>query len=120
MICRICKQDKDLALFPKKHYGRCRLCENRRCSIRRAKRGKELRLKAIAYLGGRCQGGNCLLHQTDNQLLLDFHHRNPDQKKFNISDRLGRVGQRWELLQAELDKCDLLCVVCHRLMHSPD
>lgn len=46
--------------------------------------------------------------------LLDFHHRNPNEKDFTIADR-----SRTNLaeLQKEIDKCDVLCSNCHREWH---
>lgn len=46
--------------------------------------------------------------------LLDFHHRNPEEKDFNISDK-SRVPL--EKLQIEINKCDVLCANCHREWH---
>jgi 5-methylcytosine-specific restriction endonuclease McrA len=67
----------------------------------------ELKLKAIAYLGGVCQkcGYKKLPHA------LEFHHRDPSKKEFS----LGLPHTRsWEKMKAEIDKCDLLCANCHR------
>lgn len=44
---------------------------------------------------------------------LEFHHLDPTEKEFEISDR-----RSWEALTAELDKCILLCANCHREYHS--
>jgi len=48
--------------------------------------------------------------------LLDFHHRNPDKKNKNIS-RLVKDGASLKTLQKEINKCDVLCIRCHRLKH---
>jgi hypothetical protein len=42
----------------------------------------------------------------------DWHHRDPDSKSFNVSERWGRSK---EILLAEIEKCDLLCANCHRI-----
>jgi hypothetical protein len=44
---------------------------------------------------------------------LDFHHRNPKTKSFNISEK-KTVGKN--ILLKEIEKCDILCVNCHRRM----
>ena len=46
--------------------------------------------------------------------LFDFHHRNPQEKDFTISD-----NPRASLtsLKEEIDKCDVLCSNCHREWH---
>lgn len=46
---------------------------------------------------------------------MEFHHRDPTQKDFTIADVANRA---WEVIRAELDKCDLLCSNCHRIEHS--
>ena len=46
--------------------------------------------------------------------LLDFHHRNPNDKKYCISDS-SRSSK--ETLMNEIKKCDVLCANCHREWH---
>ncbi len=64
------------------------------------------RAEAIAYLGGKCIDCN----STSG---LEFDHRNPEEKSFNVS---GKLHHSWEKIKAELDKCDLRCVACHMHM----
>ena len=45
---------------------------------------------------------------------LDFHHRDPKQKDFLLSDIRSRG---LNTIQKELDKCDVLCANCHRKLH---
>ena len=46
---------------------------------------------------------------------LDFHHINPEDKKFSIA----RINDylSWGLLKAEIAKCCILCANCHRKKH---
>lgn len=46
---------------------------------------------------------------------LEFHHRDPQNKKFTI----GQKGRRKSLrsLQNEIAKCRVLCANCHRKEH---
>lgn len=46
--------------------------------------------------------------------LLDFHHRNPDEKDFTIAEKI-RIPL--DKLKKEIDKCDVLCANCHREWH---
>lgn len=51
---------------------------------------------------------------------LDFHHRNPKEKEFNIGDNsymTVSLDRFMEQVVPELDKCDLLCPNCHRQEH---
>lgn len=61
------------------------------------------RLQIKEFLGSRCA-----ICGSDHDLEVD--HINPNQKSFTISNRLQI---RWELMQAELEKCQLLCKPCH-------
>ncbi len=63
---------------------------------------------AIEYKGGRCQ----ICGYSKYQGALDLHHIDPSDKDF----ALGQKGytRSWEKIQAELDKCILLCATCHR------
>jgi hypothetical protein len=44
----------------------------------------------------------------------DFHHKDPNEKDFMIS----KQAKSFEAIKAELDKCELLCAVCHRFEHD--
>ena len=86
--------------------GKCKKCladhaKDRRLSIKK---------KCVEYLGGscvRCGYNKCLA-------ALDFHHKNPLEKDFEI----GRKKLlSFEKLRIELDKCELLCRNCHAEEH---
>lgn len=76
------------------------------------RRRKELRLKAINYLGGECS--ICKYHKCLQA--LEFHHLNSRNKSFGLSSR--GLTRSWERIKSELDKCILLCANCHRELHS--
>lgn len=46
---------------------------------------------------------------------LDFHHRDPATKSFNIGEHYGK--HRWKRILEEVAKCDILCSNCHRKLH---
>lgn len=70
---------------------------------------KGLRLKAINHLGGKC----IKCGETNTHVLV-FHHKNPNEKDFNIGHMKGNFEN---VIINELNKCDLLCVNCHHETH---
>ena len=46
---------------------------------------------------------------------LEFHHRDPSTKLFNIGEDYGKHS--WKSILAEVAKCDVLCSNCHRKLH---
>lgn len=46
--------------------------------------------------------------------VTDYHHRDPADKSFKISVA-NQSNMAWDRVQAEIDKCDLLCANCHRI-----
>ena len=58
---------------------------------------------------------NCKNCGESDQACLDFHHRNPKEKDFNVSR--GLEFSRKTILK-EIAKCDVLCSNCHRKLHS--
>ncbi len=77
-----------------------------------ARRRRKIRLRAIEYLGGKCM--KCGYNKYPE--VLEFHHRDPTQKDFNVS-RKGHC-RSWERVSREIEKCDLLCANCHRELHA--
>ena len=66
--------------------------------------------KSINLLGGKCQ--NC---GEDRPWLLSFHHKNPEEKEFTISEI---KNYKWAVIKNEILKCELLCHNCHRQKHN--
>lgn len=60
-------------------------------------------------------GSKCRKCGIDKIYLLEFHHRNPEEKDGELSD-FSR-GYDLTKFMEELNKCDLLCANCHREFH---
>lgn len=63
----------------------------------------------VNYMGGRCTlcGYNRCLRA------LHFHHINPHEKDFDVSQMAY-----WDEIEEELEKCVLLCANCHMEVHE--
>ena len=72
------------------------------------KRRQTVKARAVALLGGSCVV--CGYHKHPGA--LDFHHIDPTTKSFGISS--GGLSRSWQVIQAELAKCVLLCANCRR------
>ena len=70
----------------------------------------KLKERAVKYLGGKCV--KCGYNKCFWE--LDFHHRNANEKDFYIG---AYLVLKWDLIEKELNKCDLLCANCHRETH---
>lgn len=73
---------------------------------------KNLKRKAVAFLGGSCT--KCGYSKYIEA--LEFHHRDPTQKDFSFAAK--GLCRKFEVVRAELLKCDLLCANCHRELHA--
>lgn len=72
--------------------------------MRRRRRVKELLVKEA--------GGACEICGYDRYLgALQFHHRDPAEKSFGLSE--GGFTKSLEKLRLEAGKCVLLCSNCH-------
>ena len=76
---------------------------------------KERKLTLIELKGGCCQ----ICGYSKNSAALCFHHRNPQEKTFNIDGR-KLSNTKWDSLLEESKKCDLLCSNCHLELHNKD
>lgn len=69
--------------------------------------------KAVDYKGGKC----IICGYLKCLAALDFHHKNPLEKDGYGTGAL-KAHWSWEKNKIELDKCVLVCVRCHREIHS--
>lgn len=81
-------------------------------SLKVRERLRRLKERAVSYKGGQC----LICGYSKSISALEFHHRDPQQKDFQVSGK----SASWECLNVELDKCDLLCSNCHRELHGAE
>lgn len=63
-------------------------------------------------------GNVCIKCGFSHPAALEFHHRDPEQKEFEVSTRLSLASVIIDELLVEARKCDVLCSNCHRIEHS--
>lgn len=109
-VCKVCKKSKDDDEFYQTYsYTRyiCKKCENKQRHSWRLQRSREMKRKALDYLGGQCK--KCGYRKS--VYALEFNHLG--DKKYEPT-RMFQKGLSWLLIKKELDKCELLCANCHR------
>ena len=111
--CHRCRRLKSLKQWvcpvcDKEHTNTRAICNS--CS--HAKKRAEIYEMIFEHIGKRA----CEFCDEDRHIqILDFHHDNPYEKKFNISQCMAHTIE--EVL-AEAEKCTLTCANCHRLLHA--
>lgn len=111
--CILCGQSF-IANVPNRQY--CFDCSPIGMSSSDSLRLKKRKVKhiLIEYKGGKCQ--KCGYNRCEGA--LQFHHRNPSEKEFGLSDiNLNNTDYSLQVLLSEADKCDLLCANCHAEEH---
>lgn len=116
--CKCCGKEKPRDGFYRlfgKNYKPEWDCRDSYCipcrSTYSSNRRRIIKEKAIEHLGGKCV--DCGLENAKS-CVYDFHHIDPTQKDFSISNN----SKSFESIKPELDKCILLCANCHRLRHN--
>ena len=104
----ICSDCKKTFLYFRTSGHSLNLCSTCRARSTRLK----LKIKYLDYLGGKCTicGFDKSVHA------LEFHHRIPSEKSFQISGTI----KSWDKVKPELDKCIILCANCHRQVEYGD
>ena len=89
------------------HCTKCR-------TLYRLDKIRELKNNCVQYKGGKCK----ICSYSKNVHALSFHHKDPEQKDFEISKKRWYSSKVFEAIKKELDKCDLLCLNCPAETHS--
>ena len=112
-VCSKCGLEKLESEFHKNGFDRqgkqqyrgyCKDCANKK----ETERYWEKRELAESY------NTKCEKCGEDRTYVLDFHHRNPDEKEFTLG---AKKINREERLLKEIQKCVVLCANCHRAFH---
>jgi hypothetical protein len=110
-VCACCKILKDKSNFQivlkRNKQVLCSYCKS--CTAEKTKnRFRLFKQKCLEYKGNKCK----ICGYNKCPAALDFHHRNPKEKKFGICQSKNRSFN--DNIKRELDKCDILCANCHR------
>ncbi|QNR53844.1 hypothetical protein phiK7A1_054 [Pseudomonas phage phiK7A1] len=84
----------------------CKVCFNNRNMDRYEEKARWL----VEQKGGGCT----LCGYSECTAALEFHHKDPSQKDFQINKRWSMTK---EAILLEIEKCVLLCANCHRETH---
>lgn len=118
--CCFCMEYKILDdFYPKKNsrgMSWCKSCFNKNNTIIYQKnRGLSRKIDFIKKLGGKCS--SCGYNR--NIAAMCFHHINPGNKSFQL-DMRTLSNNSLEVLYKELEKCIVLCHICHMEQHYPE
>lgn len=89
-----------------KLQSECKVC----FSKRNMQRYEDRAVWLIAQKGGGCS----ICGYNKCPAALEFHHKDPNEKEFQINKRWSMSK---EAILKEIDKCVLLCSNCHREEH---
>jgi hypothetical protein len=106
--CKSCKNSLVKTVWKRAPYKPMSSCSPERRTARRASWAKySAKINNwFKVYKATLQCGHC--GESDPRC-LDFHHRNPTEKVFNVSRQ-----RTIEALKKEIAKCDILCANCHR------
>jgi len=104
--CYIC----GILVPPEQHNTKTLVCSKECLNKKKQIRYKNKKINSVKLLGNKCKfcGYNTCIDA------FDFHHVNPTNKDTDIGQLLNCS---WERIKKELEKCILLCCVCHREEH---
>lgn len=108
IVQKVCKKHglTDYVYVESARKYKCKKCLHNSVTDRRRKNKEEL----VKYKGGKCE--ICGYDKCIDA--LEFHHLNPDEKEFGISN--GNI-KSLNKLKKEVDKCILVCSNCHHEIH---
>jgi hypothetical protein len=128
--CRLCineyhriwakTNDNEINYYPEhKEYIRNKSRENYHknkhiIGLKDKARRKSTKQELVNMAGGKCSkcGYNKCLSA------LDFHHKEPNMKEFNISQAMNKRSHTIDQIKQEVLKCVLLCKNCHTELHD--
>ena len=79
--------------------------------IKKSEYHRKRRLEVVDWLASLRE--KCLHCGENDPVVLDFHHRDAKQKRFQLIGSLCYSHSRKVILE-EVSKCDVLCANCHR------
>lgn len=85
-------------------------------AIQRASQLKYRQKRLDAIDKYKMEKGCCVCGYKSHPRALQFHHREPDKKDFEICSMMRR-NRTVEFILKEIEKCDVICANCHLILH---
>lgn len=101
--CKICSSK-----YKKKHYRNNRKKYIEKAQERNTIIREENRQKIFNFLSSK----HCADCSESNILVLEFDHKDPEKKNFNVTSCLD---SSWKTILKEIIKCDIRCSNCHSI-----
>lgn len=108
-------------LTERKEYHHDRIQKMRKCEetrLRLNKNAEVSRKKKTAKYREFMKEKKCERCGFNDQRALQWHHRNPKDKKFAIASVVRHKS--WDDIIEEINKCECLCANCHFIEHRPN
>lgn len=113
-----CDQIQSAKGLCQKHYRELKVSRNKMTykgiDAKRQARAMAVKREIAESLGGKCS----ICGYSKNYACLDFHHKNPKEKKFEPKS-IFRMKDKAKI-ESEISKCILVCKNCHGDIHHPD
>lgn len=72
----------------------------------------------LSWLNQYKQSRGCARCGVTDPRVLDFHHRKGEDKLFTIASFRRAVS--FSKVKTEIEKCDIVCANCHRILHDEE
>lgn len=89
------------------------IMKNIKSADRRFIERTSIKMRAVNLLGCKCK--ICGMDLKEKYWVADFHHIDPKEKEDNITEMTN--NKQWPKILNELNKCILVCMLCHRDIH---
>jgi hypothetical protein len=116
VICKYCGKDRDILEFEIANTVRGKIYRRRKCKYCKAYTQMGRRHKLRSKLNSIRKNLVCSRCGFSDYRALEFHHIDKSTKDFNIGDACNS-GLSFKVIQAEIDKCEILCSNFHRIEH---
>ena len=109
-------KDKEKQREAQRLWAQKQSSEFKKVKYQREKNNKKLMVEKLNQL--KLDRGCCeLCGDYHPPCCFDFHHIDKSSKEREVAT-LAHKGYKWETIQAEVDKCYMLCAPCHRKIHA--
>lgn len=113
--CTACNKEYTFEMYPPESTGYipniCKICKSKDITNRR----RLFKHQCVEYKGGKCS----ICNYNKSQSALEFHHLNPLEKDFQLSNSHYLSWNKHSgKIKSELDKCILVCSNCHKELHD--